>query len=59
MQPVQLSLILDPVPAPPAAILEQLPAPAVGAAMGLLADLIAKATSPPVAGRSAGEAGDE
>jgi hypothetical protein len=27
--------------------------------MGLLADLIAKATSPPVAGRSAGEAGDE
>ena len=51
MQPVQLSLIpdpqptsmADPLPAPPAPAVEQLPADAVTAAITLLATVIAKA----------------
>lgn len=46
MQPVQLSLIPDPQPMPPATLLDQLPEEAVAAAVGLLADVIAKAGSP-------------
>jgi hypothetical protein len=59
VQPVQLSLIPDQVPTPPAALVEHLPDPAVAAATGLLPDLIAKAASPPTAGDGGGEAGDE
>ena len=51
MQPVQLSLIpdppptsmADPLPAPPAPAVEQLPADAVTTAIMLLANVIAKA----------------
>ncbi len=54
MQPVQLSLIPDQVPAPPPALISQFPNPQVEAAVTLLACLIAKAAA--VAG---GEPGDE
>ena len=43
MQPVQLSLGLDRVPAPPVALLGQLPEPQVQAAVAMLAGLIVKA----------------
>jgi hypothetical protein len=54
VQPVQLSLIpdppptsmADPLPAPPAPAVEQLPADAVKAAITLLANVIAKAAAP-------------
>jgi hypothetical protein len=64
VQPVQLSLIPDQAPAPPPAPAGQLPAPAVGAAIVLLADLIAKAARPRAgrpraAGGDGEEAGDE
>lgn len=42
MQPVQLSLLPDQVPAPPPDLLAQLPQPQVSAAITLLAHLIAK-----------------
>jgi hypothetical protein len=42
MQPVQLSLLPDPHPATPVALVEQLPAEAVATAITLLAGLIAK-----------------
>lgn len=42
MQPVQLSLLPDQVPAPPQDLLAQLPQPQVSAAITLLAHLIAK-----------------
>ncbi len=50
MQPVQLSLIPDPLPAttadpPSAAMVEQLPADAVTTAIMLLANVIAKAAT--------------
>jgi hypothetical protein len=55
VQPVQLSLMPDQVPAPPPAIIGQLPGPQVETAVALLAGLIARA-----AGAAAGaEAGDE
>jgi len=55
VQPVQLSLLPDQVPAPPPALTGHLPAPQVDAAATLLARLIAKA-----AGTAAGAgAGDE
>ena len=55
MQPVQLSLLPDQVPAPPPALAGQLPAVQVEAALVLLARLIVKA-----AGTAAGaEDGDE
>jgi hypothetical protein len=44
MQPVQLSLIPDPYPQPPAMLAGQLPADAVAAAITLLAGVIAKAS---------------
>jgi len=43
VQPVQLSLLPDQVPAPPLALIGHLPAVQVEAALGLLARLIAKA----------------
>ena len=43
MQPAQLSLLPDQVPAPPSVIIGHLPAPQVDAAVTLLAGLIAKA----------------
>ena len=54
MQPVQLSLIPDPIPTsptqplpvPPAPMVEQLPAAAVTTAITLLATVIAKAAVP-------------
>ena len=55
MQPVQLSLLPDQVPAPPPALTGHLPAGQVEAALALLARLIARA-----AGTAAGaEDGDE
>ncbi len=42
MQPVQLSLIPDPHPRPPAALAEELPERAFAAAITLLAGMIAK-----------------
>jgi hypothetical protein len=42
VQPTQLSLLPDRVPAPPDELLAQLPQPAVAAAIVLLAGLIAK-----------------
>jgi hypothetical protein len=46
MQPVQLSLIPDPHPQPPAVPAEQLPEEAFAAAIALLAGVIAKASGP-------------
>ena len=46
MQPVQLSLLPDQVPAPPPALIGHLPAAQVEAARVLLARLIAKAAGP-------------
>ena len=43
MQPVQLSLIPDPHPAPPATLAGDLPTEAVAVAITLLASVIAKA----------------
>ena len=50
MQPVQLSLLPDQVPAPPPDLLAQLPGPQVTAAITALGALIAKAGLPRVAG---------
>ena len=59
MQPVQLSLMPDQIPAPPAGLVEQLPEPDVAAAVGLLAGLIAKAADPLAAGIGREASGDE
>lgn len=53
MQPVQLSLMPDQVPAPPPDLIGQLPAPQAQAAMTLLALLIAKAAAGDTAGSGA------
>jgi hypothetical protein len=50
VQPVQLSLLPDPVPAPPPDLLAQLPGPPAAAAVVLLAGLIARAGGPGVSG---------
>ena len=50
MQPVQLSLLPDKVPAPPPDLLAQLPGSQVTAATMLLAGLIARAGRPEVTG---------
>ncbi len=50
MQPVQLSLLPDQVPAPPRALLAQLPGSQVTAVIMLLAALIARAGQPEVTG---------
>jgi hypothetical protein len=59
VQPVQLSLLPDQVPAPPAMLAAQLPDADLAAAVTLLACLIARAAVPgpamPPAGVSAGE----
>jgi hypothetical protein len=55
MQPVQLSLLPDQVPAPPPELLAQLPDADVAAAIALLAGLIAKAAP---AARQAPAAGE-
>jgi hypothetical protein len=55
VQPVQLSLLPDQVPAPPPDLIGQLPRPQVDAAITLLAGLIARAQ----AGGGRAEAGDE
>jgi hypothetical protein len=49
MQPVQLSLLPDQTPTPPAALRAHLPAEQLAAAVGLLARLIAKAAQPAAA----------
>ncbi len=49
MQPTQLSLMPDQLPAPPEALIDQLPDPQVETAMVLLARLIAKAADPATA----------
>jgi hypothetical protein len=48
MQPVQLSLLPDQVPAPPPAVITRLPEADVGEAVQVLAALIAKMAGPPV-----------
>jgi hypothetical protein len=53
VQPVQLSLLPDQVPAPPPAIIGQLPARQVDAAVTLLAGLIAKTAGTTAAGAGA------
>ncbi|HSR24399.1 MAG TPA: hypothetical protein VLW53_12665 [Candidatus Eisenbacteria bacterium] len=45
MQPAQLSLLPDQVPAPPPQLLAQLPAPQVAAAVAMLAGLIARSAA--------------
>ena len=55
MQPVQLSLMPDQLPAPPPDLTGQLPAPQVEAAMALLALLIAKAAAGAAGTEAAGE----
>ena len=59
MQPVQLSLLPDQVPAPPVIVLAQLPGVNVAAAVMVLAGLIARAAASDAtaleAGVSAGE----
>lgn len=57
MQPVQLSLLPDQVPAPPPAVIARLPEADVGEAVQVLAALIAKMAGPPVpvAGKGAGD----
>jgi hypothetical protein len=50
VQPAQLSLLPDQVPAPPPDLLAQLPGPQVTAAIMLLAALIARAGGPEVTG---------
>ncbi len=59
MQPVQLSLMPDQIPPPPAALVEQLPAPQVAAAVEQLAGLIAKAADPSAARADRKAGGDE
>ncbi len=58
MQPVQLSLLPDQVPAPPPAVIARLPETDVGQAVQVLAALIARMTGPPVPA-PAKEGGDE
>lgn len=59
MQPVQLSLMPDQIPAPPRVLIAELPAQHVAAAVAVLAHLIAKTVEPNLAGPTETEAGDE
>jgi hypothetical protein len=59
VQPVQLSLMPEQFPAPPAVLIAELPAQQVAAAVALLAHLIAKTADPELAGPAGAEAGDE
>jgi hypothetical protein len=58
MQPVQLSLLPDQVPASPPVVIAQLPEAQLGEAVRMLAGLIARTAGPPTAAPGAG-AGDE
>ncbi len=55
MQPVQLSLMPDQVPAPPPVVIAQLPEAEAGAVVRQLARLIARTASAPVPGTGAGD----
>jgi hypothetical protein len=57
VQPTQLSLLPDQVPAPPVNIIDELREPDVAAALAVLARLIARAASPRLG--EAGAVGDE
>jgi hypothetical protein len=57
VQPVQLSLMPDQIPAPPPDLIGQLPVPQVDAALTLLARLIAKAAR--TTAEAGARAGDE
>jgi hypothetical protein len=59
VQPVQLSLLPDLVPAPPVMLLAQLPDVHVAAAVMLLAGLIARAAPPGAMTSPAGMSGGE
>ena len=59
MQPVQLSLLPDLVPAPPVMLLAQLPGVHVAAAVTVLAGLIARAAPPGAMASPAGVSGGE
>jgi hypothetical protein len=53
VQPTQLSLVPDQIPAPPPDLIGQFPAPQAEAAMALLALLIARAAAAGAAGAEA------
>jgi len=57
MQPVQLSLLPDQVPAPPLIVIARLPEAEVAEAVRILAGLIARTAAPPspVPGTGAGD----
>jgi hypothetical protein len=59
VQPVQLSLMPEQFPAPPAMLIVELPVQQVAAAVALLAHLIAKTADPDLAALAGTEAGDE
>jgi len=56
MQPAQLSLLPDQVPAPPPAVTAQLPEAQVAEAVRVLAGLIARTAGPPAAAPGKGAA---
>jgi hypothetical protein len=58
MQPAQLSLLPDQVPAPPPVVIVELPEAQLGEAVWILAGLIARMAGPPSAAAGVG-AGDE
>jgi hypothetical protein len=55
VQPVQLSLLPEQVPAPPAVLTAQLPETPLAAALVLLAGLITRAAARDAAGATGGE----
>jgi hypothetical protein len=59
VQPVQLSLMPEQVPAPAPTLIAQLPDQQVAAAVAVLAALIARTVNPSPAPGVAGEAGGE
>jgi hypothetical protein len=59
VQPVQLSLMPEEVPAPPVTLVEQRPEPEVAAALMLLAHLIARVADPTTAADGGEAVGDE
>jgi hypothetical protein len=58
VQPVQLSLAAEQIPAPPPAVLEHLPEQQLAAVVMLLAGLIARATGPWAAAGGLGDGDD-
>jgi hypothetical protein len=59
VQPTQLSLLPDQVPAPPVNIINELREPDVAAALAMLARLIAQAASPRLGQEKKRVVGDE